>query len=45
MITENAKGAENARKRPHPCENRKDGPPNFKDKKASDKIPDGIPNV
>jgi len=45
MITENAKGAENARKRPHPCKKRKDGPPNFKGKKESDKIPTAIPRL
>jgi hypothetical protein len=30
-------------KRPHPCKKRKDGPPNFKGKKASEKIPAAIP--
>jgi hypothetical protein len=35
------KSPENA----HPCKSRKDGPPNFKGKKASEKIPTAIPNA
>jgi hypothetical protein len=44
VITGNGMGGkspENA----HPCKSRKDGPPNFKGKKASEKIPTAIPNA
>jgi len=37
--------AEKVRKMLHPCKSRKDWPPNFKGKKASEKIPTAIPNA